>query len=78
MKTAVLILEYNVVRSTSLNFWEIFFFINEVIFINMKTTIILSIKQADMLLTNLPKGHSIKMSVADANRIVNSSKQKQK
>lgn len=29
-------------------------------------------KQADMLLNNLPKGHQITLSVADANRIIDS------
>jgi hypothetical protein len=38
----------------------------------MKRTIILTIKQADMLLNNLPKGHKITLSIADANRIVDS------
>ena len=36
----------------------------------MKTTIILTPKQAKMLLNNLPTGHQIKLSVADANRII--------
>jgi hypothetical protein len=44
----------------------------------MKTTIILTLRQADMLLNNLPKGHQIKMSVATADKIVDSGKAKKK
>jgi hypothetical protein len=44
----------------------------------MKTTIVLTPKQADMLLNNLPQGHKIKLSVADANKIIDSVKTKQK
>ncbi len=48
------------------------------IFIYMKTTIILTLRQADMLLSNLPQGHKIKMSVATADKIVDSGKPKKK
>ncbi len=36
----------------------------------MKITIKLTPRQANMLLNNLPKGHQIKLSVADANSII--------
>ena len=42
----------------------------------MKTTIILTYTQANMLLNNLPQGHKVTLSVADANRIIDNDKPK--